>query len=189
MSRTRVEKLTREMRAETRTRFKMDAVIETLNAFVTNHIFWAPEQFQEIYDEDIRKAVRAAFREPSNFIPNLLQSGSKDDIDAFSEAVKTKALPMYASTMAGFLEMLYSQEVRQLPYSKDLVLWFREKGWQFPKFAFETIALLPPSPPPSPALCSQPQITLEKIDSDEPSNQKYPNSNNGASSSEAQQVF
>jgi hypothetical protein len=152
------------MRAGIRTR--MDAVIETLNAFVTNHIFWAPEQFQEIYDEDIRKAVRAAFREPSNFIPNLLQTGSNEDIDVFSEAVKEKALPMYMATMAGFLEMLYSQEVRQLPYSKDLVCWFREKGWQFPQFGFETTALLPPSPPPSPHLegSSQPQVTVEKID-------------------------
>jgi hypothetical protein len=165
------------MRAVIRTR--MDAVIETLNAFVTNHIFWAPERYQEIHDEDLRKAVRAAFREPSNFVPNLLQTGSKEDMEAFSETVKAKAGPMYMTTLAGFLEMLYSQEVRQLPYSKDLVVWFREKGWQFPQFGFETTALLPPSPPsssppssspptpyPSPYLesSSQPQITVEKID-------------------------
>jgi hypothetical protein len=153
----------------------MDAVIETLNAFITNHIFWAPERYQEIQDEEIRKAVRAAFREPSNFVPNLLQTGSTKDMDAFSEAVKEKAYPMYLATMAGFLEMLYSQEVRELPYSTYLVRWFREKGWQFPQFRFESITLLPPSPTPSsppptpypsPYLesSSQPQITVEKID-------------------------
>lgn len=163
------------MRANTVTHYKMDAVIETLNAFVKNHIFWAPERFQEIHDEDLRKAVRAAFREPSNFVPNLLQTGSKEDMETFSETVKEKVYPMYLATMAGFLEMLYSQEVRQLPYSTDLVRWFREKGWQFPQFRFENIALLPPSPTPSsppptpypsPYLesSSQPQVTVEKID-------------------------
>ena len=161
------------MRAVISTR--MDAVIETLNAFVNNHIFWAPERYQEIHDEEMRKAVRAAFREPSNFVPNLLQTGSKEDMEAFSEAVKEKVYPMYMATMAGFLEMLYSQEVRQLPYSTYLVRWFREKGWQFPQFRFEETALLPPSPTPSsppptpypsPYLesSSQPQVTVEKID-------------------------
>jgi hypothetical protein len=166
MSRTPLEKLTRKMRAKECTT-TMDAVIETLNAFTSNHIFWAPEQFQEIHDDEIRKVVRAAFRDPSNFIPNLLQTGSNADMEAFSEAVKAKASLMYLATMAGFLEMLYSQEQRELPYSQDLVGWFREKGWKFPQFRFET-ALLPPSPTqtphPSPALPPQPAITVEKID-------------------------
>lgn len=150
----------------------MDAVIETLKAFRMNHIFWAPERFQEIHDEEIRRAVRAAFRDPSNFIPHLLQTGTKEDMEAFSEAVKEKAPLMYLATMAGFLEMLYSQEQRDFPYSQDLVGWFREKGWKFPQFKFET-AVLPPSPSssptptphPSPALPPQPSITVEKIDS------------------------
>jgi hypothetical protein len=146
----------------------MDAVLETLNAFLKRHIFWAPERFQELEDDDVRKTVRAAFREPSGFIPNLLQTGTIEDMETFSETVKTKAPLLYVATMAGFLEMLYSQEVRELPYSKDLVVWFREKGWKFPQFKFETVALLPPSPTPtphpSPALPPQPTITVEKID-------------------------
>ncbi len=171
MSRTPLEKLTRKMRAKECTTI-MESVIETLNAFTSNHIFWAPERFQELDDDEIRKTVRAAFRDPSNFIPNLLQTGSKDDMEAFSEAVKAKAPLMYLVTMAGFLEMLYSQEQRELPYSQDLVGWFREKGWKFPQFKFEAVSLLPPSPSssptptphPSPALPPQPTITVEKID-------------------------
>ena len=148
----------------------MDAVIETLNAFMKNHIFWAPERYSMLQDEEMRKAVRAAFREPSNFVPNLLQTGSKEDMEAFSEAVKEKAGPMYMATMAGFLEMLYSQEVRQLPYSTYLVGWFRDKGWHFPQFGFENTARhpssSPPTPHPSPYLesSSQPQVMVEKID-------------------------
>jgi hypothetical protein len=169
MSRTPLEKLTHKMRARKGT--IMDAVIETLKAFRMNHIFWAPERFQEIHDEEIRRAVRAAFRDPSNFIPNLLQTGTKKDMETFSEAVKEKAPLMYLATMAGFLEMLYSQEQRDFPYSQDLVGWFREKGWKFPQFKFESLlppspsSSLPPTPHPSPALPPQPSITVEKIDS------------------------
>lgn len=139
----------------------MDAVIETLLSFVKNHISWEPDRFNKIQDEELRKAVRAAFREPSNFIPNLLQTGSKEDMEAFSEAVKDKVYPMYSATLAGFLEMLYSQEVRELPYSKVLVVWFREKGWQFPQFGFEKNALCS-----SPALSSQLSVKVEKLDID-----------------------
>ena len=146
----------------------MDAVIESLISFLKNHIIWEPDRFSNIHNDEMRKAVRAAFREPSNFIPNLLQNGSMEDMETFSKAVKEKAYPMYLATFAGFLEMLYSQEERQLPYSKELVVWFRENGWQFPKFEFEKTNFLTtsssPTPDSSPLIIPQPQVTVDKID-------------------------
>lgn len=148
----------------------MEAVLATLEAFVKNQMFWPPEQFQDIQDETVRKCVRAAFREPSHYIPKLLQTGTQETLEEFSKAVKDRCPLMYLATFAGFLEMLYAQECQDHPYSRELVPWFRKNGWTFPKFKFEEEpALLPPSEPqtphPSPRL--QPLVKVEKIDEDE----------------------
>ena len=115
----------------------MDAILDTLMAFETNHIFWAPERFQDIYDEEMRKAVRAAFRTPDNFIQTLAATAATKDMDTFTEALREKAPMMAAVTLAELLHTLYTFEQQGVAVSKDAVKWYRSKGWAFPPFAHE----------------------------------------------------
>jgi hypothetical protein len=115
----------------------MDSILDTLKAFETNHIFWAPEQFQDIYDEDMRKTVRAAFRTSDTFIQTLVTTGTANDMDDFVSALRTKASMMTAVTLAELLHTLYTFEQQGVVVSKETVKWYRSKGWAFPPFAHE----------------------------------------------------
>ena len=115
----------------------MDEIISTLRSFVQNHDSWTPEQFQNIHNSTIRSTVRAAFREPTNFIEDLIQNGTVNDISVFSLAVKEECPFMYMATFATILDLLYSFENQGKLYSHELVQWFRKNGWSFPNFEFE----------------------------------------------------
>jgi len=117
---------------------KMDAILDTLKAFESNHIFWAPERFQDIYDEEMRRAVRAAFRTPDNFIQTLATTAAAEDMKNFVKALREKAPMMSAVTLAEFLHTLYTFDQEGIAISKDAVKWYRNTGWAFPPFAHET---------------------------------------------------
>jgi hypothetical protein len=119
----------------------MDAILETLKAFETNHVHWKPEQFNDIQNEEMRKAVRAAFREPENFIQILVTSATKKDMDAFVTSLREKAPMMSAVTLAELLHTMYTFEQKGLTISVDAVKWYRDKGWAFPPFLHETTRL------------------------------------------------
>jgi hypothetical protein len=116
----------------------MDAILDTLKAFESNHLFWAPEQFQDIYDEEMRKTVRAAFREPENYIQTLATTATAKEMDTFTTALREKAPMMAAVTLAELLHTLYTFEQQGVTVSKEAVKWYRSKGWAFPPFAHET---------------------------------------------------
>lgn len=115
----------------------MDSVLDTLKAFEENHLGWTPEQFQDIHDEEMRKAVRAAFRDPENYISTLATTATTNEMDIFVTALREKAPMMSAVTLAEFLHTLYTFEQQGFTISKGAVKWYRDKGWAFPPFAHE----------------------------------------------------
>jgi len=117
----------------------MDNILETLTAFVKNHSTWSPENFQDIQNETIRKVVRAAFREPSKWAETLVERGKTEELHNFSLRVKEVCPFMYYAVFACILDMLYNYESNNQQFSKELVGWFRDQDWKFPKFTFELV--------------------------------------------------
>jgi hypothetical protein len=115
----------------------MQTIVDSLKAFQDKNIMWAPEQFLDIQDTRIRDCVRSAFRKPSEYLSNLTTRGTVEDMNAFEAALDDNAFLMKTAALAGFLDILYTLDQKQTLVSRELIQWYRQKGWNFPPFGFE----------------------------------------------------
>ncbi len=115
----------------------MDDILNILKAFQDEHIWWAPEQFMNIQDTQLRDGVRAAFRKPTEYLTRLTSKGTVEDMNAFEAALTEHAFLMKPAALAGFLDLIYKLDQQHIHVSQELVQWYRQKGWKFPLFQFE----------------------------------------------------
>jgi hypothetical protein len=115
----------------------MDAILNSLQAFQDKKMDWAPEKFQDIQHTELRDAVRSVFRKPSEYIVNLLQKGTVEDMNTLDANLIERACFMKTAALAGFLDLMYKQDEQGTPISKEVLQWYRQKGWKFPKFQCE----------------------------------------------------
>ena len=116
---------------------EMDDILNTLKAFMEKNICWAPKQFQDIQDLRLRDGVRAAFRNPSEYLIMLTTRGTVEDMNVFEAALTEQVYLMKTAALTGLLDLLYKLDKSHTLVSEEIVQWFRQKGWKFPLFRFE----------------------------------------------------
>jgi hypothetical protein len=114
----------------------MDAFIDTLAAFERIHSWWSDETFLKTDNTTLKNFVRDTLHE-SPYIEELATSGTAESMDALVERLKEDSPKMLLATLVNFLDYLYARDTDRVPFSKELVTWYRVKGWKFPPFSYE----------------------------------------------------
>jgi hypothetical protein len=116
----------------------MEKLIAALRSYEATHQWWSPETFLQLENKALKKAVEDALQSNYDAIQHLITDGSTKEMDDFHTLLKTETIQMSISTLAVFLNILYSEATdKQTPVSKDVVAWYRSQGWKFPLFPHE----------------------------------------------------
>jgi hypothetical protein len=116
----------------------MEAFIQDLHTFEAEHSWWSPETFLRLENQSLKDITRKAFEEHADLIQRLTDEGTVEDMVVLETHLQEKAPKMIIVTLACFLDILYKQATDySKPISKDIVAWYRQKGWQFPEFPHE----------------------------------------------------
>jgi hypothetical protein len=114
----------------------MDPIIQQLKSIELEHRWWSPEVFLRLENKTLERKVKAVL-ENHAWITKLAAEGTVQDIETFKNALHEKTPLMIVSVLACFLDTMFLQETLRLPISIQIVGWYRQQGWQFPKFRSE----------------------------------------------------
>ena len=117
----------------------MDAFIDTLTAFERIHSWWSDETFLKTDNTTLKNFLHDTLYE-SPYIEELSTNGAAESIETLVEKLKNESPKMLLATLVNLLDYLYARDTDGVPFSKELVEWYRAKGWQFPPFSHEAIA-------------------------------------------------
>jgi len=114
----------------------MEPLIQQLKSIELEHRWWSPEVFLRLENKTLERKVKVVL-ENHAWITKLVAEGTVEDIEAFKDALHEKTPLMIVSVLACFLDRMFLQETLRLPISFQIVEWYRQQGWQFPKFQCE----------------------------------------------------
>ena len=114
----------------------MDAFIDTLAAFERIHSWWSDETFLKADNMTLKNFVHDTLYD-SPYIEELATSGTAESIENLTERLKEESPKMFLATLINFLDYLYARDTDKVAFSKELVAWYRGRGWQFPPFSHE----------------------------------------------------
>jgi len=114
----------------------MEPLLQQLKSIELEHRWWSPEVFLRLENKTLERKVKAVLQNHA-WITNLAAQGTVQDIETFKNTLHEKTPMMIISVLACFLDTMFLQESLGLPISFQLVEWYRQQGWQFPKFRCE----------------------------------------------------
>ena len=114
----------------------MEPLLQQLKSIELEHRWWSPEVFLRLENKTLERKVKAVLQNNS-WIINLIRQGTVQDIETFKDALHEKTPLMIVSVLACLLDTMFLQETIGLPISIQIVEWYRQQGWQFPKFQCE----------------------------------------------------
>jgi len=114
----------------------MDSVLKTLKAIELEHRWWSPEIFLRLDNQTLKRKVTHVIQ-TDPYCKTLSRDGTREEIEAFKDALHEQTPLMIISVLTCFLDYLFQQEQTGGSISSQIVKWYRNQGWQFPKFTFE----------------------------------------------------
>lgn len=117
----------------------MEDLCSRLSKFQNDNQSWNFYDFYDIQNKDLKHSVLNIIKAEFKFIDNLLEKGSYSDVDQLYATIKKTAAHMGTITFSCLLEQLFLREEMNIPFSKEMVSWYRSNGWNFPEFVFEKL--------------------------------------------------
>jgi hypothetical protein len=115
----------------------MEGLCSRLSQFQKSHDTWNVYDFYDIQDKYLKNSILNIFKAENDYLYNLIRNATESDITALEESLKLSAPHMIHVVFACILEQLFICEETEKPFSKDIIVYFRKKGWKFPEFTFE----------------------------------------------------
>jgi hypothetical protein len=115
----------------------MEALLEALQQIEVERRWWSPEIFINMENETLKGDVKGAFHTHNDFITELAINGTTESIQTFSDTMHEETPLVIVSVLTCFLDFLFKREESCQTISHQIVTWYRNQGWQFPKFKFE----------------------------------------------------
>lgn len=115
----------------------MEDLCSRLSKFQNDNQCWNFYDFYDIQNKDLKHSVLNIIKAEYLFIDNLLEKGSYSDVEILFETIKKTATHMATITFSCLLEQLFLREEMDIPFSREMVSWYRKNGWKFPDFLFE----------------------------------------------------
>jgi hypothetical protein len=112
-------------------------LVEALRKFQENHQWWPIQDFYDIQNKTLKKAVYVVLENNNECMTYLAQHGTTLDILSLEKELNEKAPRMMFVAMACFLNFIFELEKAEEPISEELIQWYRTRGWTFPNFKFE----------------------------------------------------
>ena len=114
----------------------MEELIKDLKRIEMEHRWWSPEVFLSLENKTLKRKVVDILNK-SSYITRLAAYGTKEDIQAFTFALHEETPMMIVSVLSCFLDKMFTLETLHIAISQQIVAWYRNEGWQFPKFKCE----------------------------------------------------
>jgi hypothetical protein len=115
----------------------MDSLCSRLKQFQTKNEAWNLYDFYDIQNNELKYSVINIIKAEAALLEPLLENGTESDIDELYTLIELEAHHMAMITFSCLLEQLFLREELGKPFSKEMVVWYRQKGWKFPNFQFE----------------------------------------------------
>jgi hypothetical protein len=115
----------------------MEAFCADLEKFQKDHSWWKIEKFYSLSNTKLKKEVESIFMKNDIYMDNFFRTATGETINELMTQVRSKASLMFLSVFASILDQLYKREETGYDFSKEIVEWFREQGWEFPQFQYE----------------------------------------------------
>jgi hypothetical protein len=115
----------------------MEGLCSRLSQFQKSHDTWNVYDFYDIQDKYLKSSILNIFKAEKDYIQHFTESATESEIDSLEENLKLSAPHMIHVVFACILEQLFICEETEKPFSKDVIVYFRKKGWKFPEFTFE----------------------------------------------------
>lgn len=117
----------------------MEAFVQVLVSFERIHGWWSDKTFINPQNMTLRNFVLDTIHE-SPYIESLVTIGTTADMDQLKSLLLETCPKMAQATFMNLLDYLYAFDMAGNPFSKELVVWYRSQGWQFPNFSHEAAA-------------------------------------------------
>jgi len=114
----------------------MEVLLQELKSIELEHRWWAPEVFLRLENKTLERKVRATLQK-HGYITRLIAQGTTLDMMTFQNELHERTPLMIVSVLAVFLDTMFLQESLGIPISLQIVEWYRQQGWKFPKFQCE----------------------------------------------------
>lgn len=115
----------------------MEAFCADLEKFQNDHSWWKIEKFYSLSNTKLKKEVESMFMKHDIFMDNFFRTATRETVNELMALVRSKSSHMFLSVFACILDQLYKREETGYGFSKEIVNWFREQGWEFPQFQYE----------------------------------------------------
>jgi hypothetical protein len=115
----------------------MDSLCSRLKQFQTENESWNVYDFYDIQNKELKNSVLNIIKAEKELIDPLLKNGDETAVNNLYEMIQLDAHHMAMITFSCLLEQLFLREELGKKFSKEMVLWYRKKGWKFPEFYFE----------------------------------------------------
>lgn len=116
----------------------MEDFVQQLAQFEKKHLWWPDKMFLSTDNKNLKESVDTIFQANKDFIECFAEEATPNDLDELYATVKDSAPRMVFGVFAAFLDHIHTLEENSKPFSHAIVHWYREKGWKFPEFTFET---------------------------------------------------
>lgn len=114
-----------------------DSVLHLCEEFHGAHLDWEAYEYLSKKHPEIQTFCKSVVIQDSELLA-LVERGTKKGIQSLLETLNTEVHARFTiPLLTEILADLHRRESLQAPFSKDLVTWFRETGWEFPQFSYE----------------------------------------------------
>ncbi len=152
----------------------MEDFILFVEGYQQTHSWWSTATFLNMGNETLRRYVRELVS-THTYTQALATVGTKEHMDELSQQLETRAPLMGQSVFSNLLDFMFRLEQGDRLVSKDVLQWYRARGWGFPAFRAEKIENEdndeekeePPYPPSN-------TISIQKLEYDESTPIPYP---------------
>jgi hypothetical protein len=115
----------------------MEDLCSRLSKFQNENQEWDFYNFYDIQNKELKHSVINIIKAESGFLEPLLEKGTYSEVDMLHTTIKERATHMATITFSCLLEQLFLREEMNIPFSIEMVSWYRKNGWKFPDFHFE----------------------------------------------------
>jgi hypothetical protein len=116
----------------------MEDFILFVEGYQQTHSWWSTATFLNMGNQTLRRYVRELI-ETHTYTQALATVGTKEHMDELSHQLETRAPLMGQSVFTNLLDFMFRLEQANRLVSKEVLQWYRARGWNFPAFQSEKI--------------------------------------------------